>query len=138
MATTKFDLSLRVRHPEADLTPVAKCLGLMPGVNWRKGDPQKASSHQYRDSSYCSIPLGATETEDLEKALRMSLTKVSLAQQAILEVVQSGGSASIAIGWFCNGDSGARISEELLSEMARLKLQADFYLYFSSSPETEV
>src|SRR5437868_441623 len=77
VATQKFDLSLRLRHPDADLNPIARKLGLAPSTCWTKGDarvaPDGAPLGGVRDSSYCSVQLDVTAGTDLEAALVKSL-----------------------------------------------------------------
>jgi hypothetical protein len=59
MATQKFDLFLRLRHPVADLASIVRGLGFTPNVCWTKGDshfaPDGAHLPGVRDSS-CGSP----------------------------------------------------------------------------------
>jgi len=136
MATQKFDLSLRLRHPDADLKPISRSLGLGPGTCWTKGDarlaPDGALIGGVRDSSYCSVQLDASVGADLESALVRSLQTIAAVQPELELLVSSGGMASIAIGWFADGDAGVRLADTIVAEMARLRLTVDFYLYLST------
>lgn len=135
MATQKFNLSLRLRHPDADLNPVARGLGLAPSTCWTKGDarvaPDGAPLGGVRDSSYCSVQLDVTAATDLEPALVKSLQTIASVQPELELLVNSGGMASIAIGWFADGDAGVRLADTVIAEMARLRLTVDLYLYLS-------
>ena len=135
MGTTKLDLSLRLRHPEADLSPIAQRLGLTPSWRWTKDDPRSTPLNPElegsRSASYCSIPLPIEQATDMDAALTDALKVISPAEQELKALVNSGGTASMAIGWFCDGDAGARISDTIVARMARLKLTVDVYLYFS-------
>jgi hypothetical protein len=135
MATQKFDLSLRLRHPDADLAPIVRGLGLRPSACWTKGDrrfaPDGGPLQGIRDSSYCSVPLHITSGADLELALDGSLQKIASLRAELESLVNSGGTASIAIGWFTDGDAGMRVAEKTVADMARLRLTLDLYLYVS-------
>jgi hypothetical protein len=69
---------------------------------------------------------------DLNEALSTNIDRIASIKRQLQQLVRSGGTASIAIGWFCNGDSGASISSETVTRLSRLRLTLDFYLYFSS------
>ena len=136
MATKKLDLSLRLRHPIADLTSIAGQLAATPTVNWVRGEPRRSIRGEplngVRDSSYCSIPLGITESTELDEVLSRCIERIAPIKRELHQLVQSGGTAAIAIGWFCNGDAGGSISADAVMRLSRLKLSLDFYLYFSS------
>lgn len=136
-ATIKFDLSLRLRHPSADLSPIVRSLGLTPDVAWMKGDQRRTPAGNAlpgtRDASYCSARLSVTD-EDLETALSKCLDVIAPAGQMLATVAASGGAAVIAIGWFCDGDSGAAIPADMVARAAALQLGLDVYLYVV--PET--
>jgi len=78
------------------------------------------------------IPLAVTESMELDEALMACIDRITIAKRELRALVKSGGTASIAVGWFCKGDSGGTISSEVLARMSRLKLTLDFYLYFST------
>jgi len=135
VSTAKLDLSLRLRHDSADIAPIIEHLGIKAGVHWNKGDTRRSPAGELldgrRDFSYCSFPLIERTSEDLDEAITACLEKLAGAEHAIQGFVKSGGTASLAIGWFCLGDSGGRISCPLIAEIARISLTIDFYLYFT-------
>lgn len=136
MTTRKFDLSLRLRHPEADLTSMADQLGAKPTTAWTKGDRRRTLGGKpmdgTRDSSYCSIPLEVSDQTNLGNALARCAEVLTPIKRELWRLIKSGGTASIAIGWFCDGDAGDTISTEVLDKLSGLKLTLDFYLYFES------
>jgi hypothetical protein len=141
VSTQKFDLSLRLRHGDGDLTSIARSLGIAPSVKWNRGDPRRTPKNEplegTRDFSYCSLPFGVLESADLDIALDMMLQRIAPATRELHDFVKSGGIASIAIGWFCDGDTGAGISEAVVSKAADLRLSIDLYLYFSVAKDDE-
>ena len=141
MATEKLDLSLRLRHDDADLTSMARQLGLKATVCWKKGDARHAPDgtvlNGIRDSSYCSMSLDTGSIADLEEGLSECLKKLKPKERELRNFVLSGGTASIAVGWFCSGDTGDRIPEAVITELANLRLTVDFYLYFATKRESK-
>ena len=74
---------------------------------------------------------------DLEEGLSKCVKKLKPKKRELHNFVLSGGMASIAVGWFCSGDTGDRIPDELIAELATLRLTVDFYLYFSTKRESK-
>lgn len=136
MPTEKIDLSLRLRHDAADMLTVIEQMGIKPKIFWNKGDPRQTPAgtvlEGQRDFSYCSFPLIKRTTEDLEETILECLKSIVPVEHVLHDFVRSGGTATLAIGWFCNGDSGAEISETTIAALARISLRVDFYLYFSA------
>jgi hypothetical protein len=144
MATEKFDLSLRLRHDSSDLSAVTKQLGLSAAVGWDKDEQNKnlqgSPRPGRRDASYRSFSLGVATSTDMDDALSECLGKLTPVASVIKSFVNSGGIASLAIGWFCDSAVGGdRIPAEIIAKMAELNLTLDFYLYLTpeSSTQTE-
>jgi hypothetical protein len=118
-----------------NFTDFAKRLGLPVAQLWTKGDPRRTPKGDLlagtRDTSYCSISLEVGDTLDLAEAMASSLSLIEMAGEELKGIVQTGGTASIAIGWFCSGDAGASVPAHLVAKLAQLDLTLDFYLYFS-------
>ena len=135
MSAYKADLSLRLHHPHQQLQRVAQILGLKPSQFWTRGDtrhtPKGDPLEGTRDESYCSVPLKISSISNLAEALSEGVRRITPAKEVLKDIVESGGSASIAVGWFCKGDVGARLPQELLAEMANLKVTLDLYVYLS-------
>lgn len=135
MATKKLDFSLRLRHDSADLSVVTRQLGFASEVGWNKGD-QKLSLKGLplegrRESSYRSFPLGVFTNVGLEETIPECLKRLMPFSSVLRAFVDSGGIASIAVGWFGDSDVGGdRISADAVAAMAKLHLTLDLYLYF--------
>jgi hypothetical protein len=145
MATEKFDFSLRLRHDNNDLSIVTKQLGLSADSGWDKGDPNQTLQGSLRpgtrDISYRSFSLGVATSTDMDDALSECLQRLAPVASVIQSFVSSGGTASLAVGWFCDSAVGGdRIPAEIIAEMAQLNLTLDLYLYLTpeSSTATEL
>jgi len=141
MATEKFDLSLRLRHDSNDLAAVTEQLGLPVTAGWDKGEQNKSLQGSLRpgtrDASYRSYSLGVATSTDMDDALSECLEKLVPVASVINSFVNSGGIASLAIGWFCDSASGGdRIPAEIIAKMAELNLTLDFYLYLTPELST--
>lgn len=134
MPTKKLDFSLRLRHDSADLSTVSEQLGFASKVGWNKGDQKlslKGLALQGRESSYRSFPLDVVTDVGLEEAIPGCLERLMPFSSVLQAFVSSGGTASIAIGWFGDSDVGGdRISADAIAAMAKLQLTLDLYLYF--------
>jgi hypothetical protein len=136
MPTEKIDLSLRLRHNEADMTSVIDQIGIKPHIHWNKGDARQTPTGELlegdRDFSYCSFPLTKRTATELDELISECLESLRPVEQVIRHFVKSGGTAALAIGWFCIGDTGDEISETTIAALARTSMKIDFYLYFSA------
>lgn len=137
MAAYKLDISLRVQHPSEDLAGLVKRIGIAPSQSWTKGDPRRTPTGKLlrgtRDDSYFSIPLKVPRSLNLADALSRSLLVVGRVKKQLRRIVASGGQVSIAVGWFCTGDAGSRLSSDLLAELSRSSVDLDLYLYFAAN-----
>lgn len=139
MATEKFDFSLRLRHDNSDLSLVTKQLGFSANVGWDKGEQNRTLQGLprpgTRDASYRSFSLGIATSTDMDDALSECLKKLAPVTSVIRSFVSSGGTASLAVGWFCDSAVGGdRIPAEIIAEMAQLNLTLDLYLYLTPEP----
>jgi len=148
MATEKLDFSLRLRHDRKSLSNIAQQIGLSARVAWDIGEQNKRLdgklSPGVRDNSYRTYDLGdetSTGDEagvDLDDAISKYLHKLEPLKSTIRSLVKSGGTASLAIGWFCDSAIGGdQISSETLRKMADLRLTLDLYLYMSVPTSAE-
>jgi hypothetical protein len=134
--TTKLECSLRLRHPEANLAPIAKAIGLRVAAAWKKGDtrvsPKGTVLKGFREDSYCSMRLGTYKRMNVADALVKCLEKLKPSKLKLQKVVRSGGTVSIAIGWFCTGDVGASIPASIAERLSELDITLDLYIYLET------
>jgi hypothetical protein len=141
MTTERFDMSLRLRHENSNLSGVSKQLGLSETAGWDKGDQnrtlQGALRPGTRDVSYRSFNLDVPSSADMNDVLSACVAKLAPVADVIKSFVDSGGIASLAIGWFCDSAVGGdRISAEIVAKLAQLNLTLDFYLYLTPESST--
>jgi hypothetical protein len=134
--TTKLECSLRLRHPEADLAPIAKSIGLRVSTGWVRGDTRKSPKGTVlggvREDSYCSMDLGTYKRMNVADALGKCLEQLKPSKRKLQKLVRSGGTVSIAIGWFCKGDVGASIPTSIVETLSKLGITLDLYIYFGN------
>lgn len=134
MATERLKFSLRIRHDSADLSALAKVLGLVPNAGWDKGARRRISGGESRsglyDHSYRSFALIALDNTDLSDGLDECLPMLAPFASVMNEFVDSGGRATLSVGMFCDSwMAGGGVSLEALSELARLRLSLDLHIY---------
>jgi hypothetical protein len=115
---------------------VIEQIGIKPHIHWNKGDPRQTPTgtalEGQRDFSYCSFPLVKKATAELDELVLECLESLTPVEEVIQQFVISGGTATLAIGWFCIGDSGGEISKTTIAALARISLKVDFYLYLTA------
>jgi hypothetical protein len=140
MAPRKLDFSLRLRHDKDDLSVVTRQLGIASEVGWNRGDPKVSLKglplEGQRDFSYRTFPL--VVVTDVEAAIPECLERLMPFSSVLPSFVNSGGTASIAVGWFGDADvGGGRISADAVTDMAKLRPTLDLYLYFGTNTSNQ-
>jgi hypothetical protein len=137
MATEKISISLRLRHSSQNLSAITAQLGLVAGAGWDKGEPKStlcgSPQSGKRDESYRTFNLGDATSTEMSGAISECLQRLKPVGHVIRSFVDGGGTASLAIGWFCNSAvEGDRVSRDMLEGMAELSLTLDLYLYLTA------
>jgi hypothetical protein len=133
MGPQRTQLSLHFTHPTRDLAIVCQTLGLRPKVIWKKGDerrtPNGRSIGGMRDSSYCSINLGAASKLGLSKKAQAAVKLLKPHRRLLRRLVSEGGRVSFYVGWFCDEHTGEAVDHEVLARMADLSIALDLNIY---------
>ena len=133
MGPQRNKLSLHLKHPTRDLSIICRALGLRPKVIWKKGDewrtPKGRSIGRVRESSYCSIDLGAQSKVDLLKKIEAAVRLLTPHRAILRKLSSTGGRISFYIGWFCDEDTGETLSSKILAQMADLHIALDLNIY---------
>ena len=133
MRRQRTQLSLRVTHPERDLSSVCRTLELRPKIIWKKGDerrtPKGTSVGGVRESSYCWIDFGAASKASLSKKIEAAAKLLKPHRATLRRISSTGGRISFAIGRFCDEDTGEDFSCEMLAVVAGLRIGLDLYIY---------
>jgi hypothetical protein len=126
-------LSLHIKHPTRDLSPVCSALGLKPRVIWKKGEERRTPKGRklggLRDASYCSIELAQESRRSLAKQTEAALERLEPHRAVLRRLSSTGGRISFCVGWFCDEHSGELFSTDLLRAMTRLRIALDLNIY---------
>lgn len=133
MRPQRTELSLHLKHPTRDLSTVCRTLGLRPKIIWKKGDerqtPKGRSIGGVRESSYCSVELGAASKVELSKKIESALRLLKPHRPIFRRLSLTGGRISFYIGWFCDEHTGETFSSKILAQMADMHIALDLNVY---------
>ena len=133
-----YSVSLRVRHPTADLLKLGSELALEPRHSWTAGEPRRtpkgAALRGNRAESEWSAPLlrdGKVHSEEqsLDDALAGIVERLSVHRQTFLRIRAEGGDVELFLGIFGNGNLGIILEPELLSRVGALGVTLSFDIY---------
>lgn len=142
----EFNISLRLTHPEMDLTEIYEKLSavrdLTPRRIWRAGDQRLAQNGQplegKYDKSYCYFDLYVSPQKSAEESLSLGieriLSELSSYTNDIDDHVKSGGKAELFVGMYVDSNSSDTFSSHLLRKLAdsQIELSFDIYSYKSN------
>jgi hypothetical protein len=133
MGTYRFALSIQIRHPSADLLPIAQGISKTPDSIWKRGE-QKVDKvgkpiGDPKRSSYCLYKIAVQAGDDLNMRLIEAIKLIEPVKDELVELYKSGGEANLFIGWFSDGDSGDIIDPQTLRTISDLGLSFDLDLY---------
>ncbi|HEX2811489.1 MAG TPA: hypothetical protein VHO04_02305 [Sphingopyxis sp.] len=118
-----YDISLQVRHPDADPNDIVRGVGLPVKRSWAAGEPRSTprgtALSGHRDASYCAFDLGAGDDGELAERLRAIVATLVPKQDFLLGLRATGGSINLFITWTV-GERGEMFDCSLLSGLARL------------------
>ena len=133
MGSAHYKLSLRIRHPQLDLSIVCGKLGLTPTHIWKAGDkrrtPKGTPLPGDHDLSYCLVILDDDLGKSLAHKIASAIATLQPHSQILDEVTSSGGRVSLFIGWFSSDVSSEMIGRTILSGLADLKIDLEIDVY---------
>ncbi|MFC3814938.1 DUF4279 domain-containing protein [Lysobacter sp. GCM10012299] len=129
----RYKVSLRFRHPSADLSHFTNLIGIEPGRQWTSGElrssPRGTSLDGVRSDSYWCASIEVGES-DFETSLLAVLIHLEQFRDAIELNSVTGGCAELFIGFFLEAfNGGFSLKPELLEKCASLHLSLDFDIY---------
>jgi hypothetical protein len=137
MGNYRFKLSVQVRHPSADLAPIATAVGCIPRSIWKRGerrrDRQGHAIGEVMPSSYCTLEFNSRAGDDLDRAILDAVQALEPARALLGELQKSGGEVSVAIGWFSSGDSGDVVSPAVVQALASLGMSIHLHIYHEAA-----
>lgn len=134
----RFRISLRLRHPAADLSACTTQFGLEPSRQWVVGEARTSPRGHVLEGvwpdSYWTTPLDVHADEDLEQALDRTTRWLAPHAPFLARHRASGGTSALFIGLFLEGfNAGFLLSPSLLASYAALDMALEFDLYDSPS-----
>jgi len=139
MGDYTYNLTLWVKHSDADLSDVPLRLGLPARRLWRKGDIRVAPNGRVQGGvhphSYCGIPIGENQQRDLPKGLRNALDLLKPHALYLDELWRKGVDVRFFVGWFSDFNSGDCFDWEILRDMAQLHISLDLDFYAPDKAE---
>jgi hypothetical protein len=132
-----YIVSLRLRHPSADLLSLASPIGVSPIRTWKAGEPRTTPKGTpltgvNRDSYWYGrmIEDTSSQTQSLGDALAGIVDTLTPHRQFFEAFAADRGRAEFFIGWyFPEGNSGDVLGHELLRRLSELKIDLSFDIY---------
>lgn len=132
----RYSISLRIRHPNADLSSAGKVFDLAPSNAWTAGERRQTPAgtllEGIRSDSFWTARLldGQSTSRPLPTALSELVERLRQGAIYLETLAASGGRSELFVGWFFDeGNSGDVLSFELLGRLAELKLDVSFDVY---------
>jgi Domain of unknown function (DUF4279) len=137
LGTQRTKLSLHLKHPTRDLSTICRTLGLRPKIIWKEGEERRTPKGRrlagVRESSYCSIDLGATSKVELSKKIESAVRSLKPHRAILRRLTSTGGRISFYVGWFCDNDTGETLSSEILRQMTDMEIALDLNIYLADA-----
>ncbi len=134
----RYDVSLRIRHPNITPEEICKVLGMTARHQWTAGASRKTPKGTpikgTYDSTYCSFRLDHPTDMRLADFLSQCNKRFRPYQEFFKKIRSTGGSLDYFVGWYSNASSGELFSANLLSELADLKIDLGLDVYVESNP----
>ena len=136
-----FVVSLRANHPSCDLSFLSVIFSLEQRHGWDAGDerktPKGTSLVGARSESYWSARITTEETYSeewqLEDILARSITDVLNHENELAEFFATGGTMNYFIGLYGTRNFGLIFSPELMSKLAKAKVELQLDVYPAKS-----
>jgi hypothetical protein len=126
-------ISLHVKHPTRDLSSVCDTLELHPLRLWKVGDERRTPKGRkiggLRKESAFSAALGSPNRSPLSKQIETALMKLKPHRRMLRRLSSTGGQISFFVGWFLDAHAGESFSDQILKEMADLRIALDLNIY---------
>ena len=133
MNTFRYALSFRATHPFVDLSELCHELDVTPLRIWKAGDRRRTPKGDPLDGvytqSYCTLTLDHLRNMQLAHAIAVFLVRARSIKPLLARLSESGAEFNLFVGWFTEGNSGARLRWELLRDLAELQISLDLDVY---------
>ncbi len=126
-------ISLRLRHPNANVGELLKKWGFSVGRAWVAGDKRTTGRGKPLDGiwpdSYAYADLEFPEGLRLSASLSHVIEGLAEVRSEIATFVEEGGYAELFVGWIFEGNSGDQLDWKLLDSLANIRLALSLDIY---------
>lgn len=133
MGSSKFDISLRLKHPELELGIFCNTLGLEPTRKWKAGEQRTTPSgtllEGIYDFSYCSCRLSPSDDQELLDTLKGYNEIFKPHKELFHQIRATGGRIEYFIGWYINGNAGEIFDLDLFVSLIDLGIEIALDVY---------
>jgi hypothetical protein len=128
-----FKVVLMVKHPTRTFAEISAAVGREAKYGWTVGEPRKTPVGRalggFRDESYCGFEIGSGNDGALASFLNRAMLKLKPVREALRELRATGGSLTLVVTWYPNGDTGENFSMPLLREMTDMGIELGINVY---------
>jgi hypothetical protein len=126
----RYDISLRIWHPQMDPARITATLGLEPRVARSAGSPRPSDGGGAAyESSYWTAPLISDQSLDLARFIADQTRRLTAHVDFLGEIKRTGGRIEFFIGWFVDGNVGEVFESALLAQLGALGIDLAFDIY---------
>jgi hypothetical protein len=134
--STRFEVSLRIRHPTADPSQIDKELQWTPHVSHKVGEPRTTPKGNplpgVNTETFWYVELPIKDGESLSDVIAAANRRLLMHRTYLDNLVSSGGRIEYFVGWFVDGNAGEVLSANVVCDCAALRIQLAFDVYSNS------
>lgn len=129
----RHSISIRIAHPDMDMSGVCEGLGLVPDFSYSAGDakvtPNGRAIGGVRDGSFWLHSFPERNDGDVESSLKEIVRSLAVRQEFFEQIARAGGRSELFIGWFSSENTGFNIGRLILRQLADLNIDLSFDIY---------
>lgn len=141
MATFRFDVSLRVKHPALGSDEICRALGMPADVTWQVGahrtTPTGRQLPGVYEYSYCVFRFDVPADVSLADFIKAKNASLLARRDFLVDLRKSGGTVEYFVGWYSGANSGELFDWQLLKELADLRVDLALDVYAEDNATSE-
>ena len=122
MATDRFKISVRFRHPSLDLSDISRVFDIKPSFSWKAGSRAGKVVHKW--SVWHGLLAKGAGSDEYEEALKKSVLLLETIQEWLNDVFKSEGEFDVIFAYWTELDEGkicqTDFYPELLARLSKL------------------
>jgi ribulose bisphosphate carboxylase small subunit len=128
-----FEVSLRIRHPNASPEEITRQLSWQPKFCYKAGErrttPKGNLLSGYNKESFWLVELPIEADDTIATVIGRANCKLEQSRDYVRQLVTDGGGMEYFIGWFVDNNCGEVFDWPLLQQCADLRVQLGFDVY---------